>query len=119
MRGVAETLVGSEELVPGTGFQYNDWLSRLKQFPLMDGHALGNLLVDSYQRRYGTATEFLEPIPVTTLSSIDLSKLDSLANAITAMSKSLIAKFPAEKQNIKLARDECSVYAPECSWRWA
>jgi hypothetical protein len=112
MRGVAETSVGSEELVPGTGFQYNDWLSRLKQNPLMDGHALGDLLVDSYQRRYGTATEFLEPIPVTTLSSIDLSKLDSLANAITAMSKSLITKFPAEKQNIKLARDECSVYAP-------
>jgi hypothetical protein len=112
MRGVAETVIGSEELVPGTGFQYDGWLSRLTNDPSMDGHALGNTLVDSYQKRYGTATEFLEPIPFTTLSSIDLSKLDSLANALTTLSKNLIAKFPAEKQNIKLARDECSVYAP-------
>ncbi len=113
VRGVAGTMVGSEELVPGTGWQYDDWLNRLTTNPRMDGRALGKVIVDSFEKRYGTVTEFSDPNPIVTLSAIDLTKLDQLATAITTLSKSLIAKFNSEKSNIKSARSECPVYAPD------
>jgi len=112
LRGVATTLAGSEELVPGTGFQYDEWLNVLTNNPGMDGRALGKLLVDSFEQRYGTATEVRDPNPNTTFSAVDLTKMDQLGAAITTLSKSLIAKFNSEKSNIKSAREACSVYAP-------
>jgi hypothetical protein len=112
MRGVADVFIGSEELVPGTGWQYDAWLESLTNRPTMNAQALGSLLVQSFAKRYETETEFSEQDPTTTLSSIDLAKVDQLANALTALSKTLMLKFSTEKQNIKDARDECSVYAP-------
>ena len=112
MRGVATTFAGSEELVPGTGFQYDEWLKLLTSDPQMDGRALGKVLVDSFEQRYGSATEVWDPNPLTTLSAVDLTKLDQLAAATTTLSKSLIAKFNSEKSNIRSARESCSVYAP-------
>jgi len=112
MRDVAKVFVGSEELEPGSGWQYDDWLDLLINNPKMDGQALGKVLVDSFRKSYGTATEDKEPNPTTTLSAVDLSKIGQLADAITALSRSLIEKFSSEKENIKAARDECSVYAP-------
>ena len=112
MRGVANTFIASEELIPGTGMQYDNWLNVLTTNPSMDGRALGKVLVDSYEQRYGTATEIRDPNPLTTLSAVDLTKMDQLAAAITTLSKSLIAKFKAERSNIRLAREACSVYAP-------
>jgi hypothetical protein len=113
MRGVANTMIASEELEPGTGWQYDDWLNVLTANPRMDGHGLGKVMVDSFERRYGTATEFSDPNPIVTLSAVDLTKLDQLANAITVLSKNLIAKFVSERSNIKSARNECPVYAPD------
>ncbi len=110
MRGVANTFVASEDLEPGTGWQYDDWLRQLTSKPSMDGRELGKLLVDSFATRYGPESEFGDP--ATTLSAVDLTKLDQLADAITVLSKSLIANFDSEKANIKAARDQCSVYAP-------
>lgn len=112
LRDVAHTFVGSEELVPGTGWQYDDWLKTLTNTPTMNARALGDVLVNSFAKRYGTETEYSEPNPTTTLSFVDLSKIDQLAGAVTALSKTLILKFKAEKQSIKTAREECSVYAP-------
>jgi hypothetical protein len=112
MRGVADTFVASEELVPGTGMQYDDWLKLLTSNPRMDGRALGKVLVDSFEQRYGTTTEMTHPNPLTTLSAVDLTKVDQLADAITTLSKSLIAKFKSEKSTIRSARESCSVYAP-------
>ena len=112
LRGVATSFAGSEELVPGTGFQYDEWLNVLTDNPNMDGRALGKVLVDSFEQRYGTATEIRDPNPSTAFSAVDLTKMDQLAAAITTLSKSLIAKFKSEMSNIRSAREACSVYAP-------
>lgn len=112
MRGVASTLVGSEELEPGAGWQYDDWLETLTNDPTMDERALGKALVASYRKRYGTKIDKREVNQKTTLSLTDLTSMDSLAEAISTLSDSLISKFDAEKQNIKAARDACAVYAP-------
>jgi hypothetical protein len=113
LRGVASVFIGSEDLVPGTGWQYDDWLETLTNKPTMNAQALGTVLVESFTKRYETATEYSEQNATTTISAIDLSKVDRLADAVTALAKILKIKFNAEKQNIKTARDECSVYAPD------
>lgn len=113
MRGVASTFVGSQELEPGTGWQYDDWLRELTLNPGMDGRALGGLLVDSYRRRYGGSNEYGRPNPLTTLSATDLTRFEEFAAAISALSRSMTAKLNAEKANIKAARDACAVYAPD------
>lgn len=113
MRGVASTFVGSEELEPGAGWQYDDWLRELTRNPRMDGRALGRLLVDSYRRRYGTPKKNGRTNPRVTLSATDLTRFEDFAAAISALSKSMVAKLGAEKRNIKAARDACSVYAPD------
>lgn len=112
MRDVAKVFVGSEELEPGSGWQYDEWLDMLVNNPKMDGQALGKVLVDSFRNAYG-ATENKEANRTTTLSAVDLSKVNQLADATTVLSKSLIQKFSSEKENIKAARDECFVYAPD------
>jgi len=110
LRDVSKVFVGSEELEPGSGWQYDDWLDTLTNNPRMDGQGLGKVLVDSFKKTYGPATDIQNL--TTTLSAMDLSRAGQLADAITLLSKSLIAKFNSEKKNIKAARDECSVYAP-------
>ena len=65
MRGVADTFVASEELEPGAGWQYDDWLRALTRNPTMNGRGLAKVLFDSYQNRYGTATDGRVPNPKT------------------------------------------------------
>jgi hypothetical protein len=119
MREVADVLVGSEDLEPGAGWQYDDWLKILANTPAMDGPALGKVLVDSYKNRYATPAGLsvpqpeLETLPDTTQSAIDLSKMEGLADAITVLAKSMMGKFAAENQNIKAARDSCKMFAPD------
>jgi hypothetical protein len=107
MRKAARVLVGSEELEPGEGWQYDDWLGKLCARPTMTPRELGRLLVDSYARTYVDAD------PKTTLSAIDLTKIDNLAKAITAFSDELMRKCPTQFAQIKTARSECATYSPQ------
>lgn len=110
MRKVAKVMVGSEELEPGSGWQYDDWLRALTANPAMDAPSLGKVLVQSYEKRYTTPGRVL---PDTTLSAIDLSKAGPLADAVSAFSDALVQQIPAEAANIKVARGDCRVYAPD------
>lgn len=108
MRNIAVNMVGSEELEPGSGWRYDDWLSILVSNPMMNGRMLSQVLVDSYSRTYATTGMS------TTLSAIDLLQMEALANAITnfAIGLALSLNTPAELANIKNARAACSIYAP-------
>ena len=106
MRKAATVLIGSEELEPGTGWQYEDWLGKLCARPTMTPQELGRLLVESYERTYADRDE------KRTLSAIDLTKIDTLARATTPFSDELIGKCATELEQIKTARSECATYAP-------
>jgi hypothetical protein len=106
LRGVARVLVGSEELEPGAGWNYTDWLQVVVDNPAIDAAELGKVLVESYQRTY----EELDP--TVTLSAVDLSAMDQLATAIDALSDELIQKLDQELPNIQQARSNCEAYAP-------
>jgi hypothetical protein len=112
MRNVASVLVGSEDLEPGTGWQYDHWLGRLMTNPSMNASDLGKLLVDSYKERYTRDDGFLEPDPTTTQSAIDISRMEAVATTISAFADKLTQNMDSELGNIKNARNDCSNYAP-------
>lgn len=110
LRGVADVLVGSEELVPGNGWRHDFWLKDLVQNPFAyDGERLGSLIVRSYEKIYGNI-----PLPSrdqgTTLSAIRLARIDPLAEAITGLSRLLMNNLDRNLDAIRRARASCSPY---------
>ena len=105
LRGVAHVMVGSEELEPGEGWKYDDWLKRLEASPSMDAAALGSLLVGSYKKTYGDQSP-------TTLSAVDLSQAEDLAGAVSALGDQLENELQKNPKAVVNARARCSVYAP-------
>ena len=76
-RDVGRYLVASEELEPGSGWYYTDWMQALADDPAMDGELLGKTICDAYQRGCelaGTGEDI-------TLSVTDLSRIDPLLEA--------------------------------------
>ncbi|MEP7198037.1 MAG: clostripain-related cysteine peptidase [Saprospiraceae bacterium] len=105
MRNVTNNLVGSEELEPNEGWQYDDWLSKLLNNPTMDGQELSKILVDSYRTSSGNYS-------TNTLSAVDLTTFESVAEEISRFAISLKSKLSTELLAISKARKECAVYAP-------
>lgn len=78
---VSRYLVASEEMEPGDGWSYTDWLKALGRNPGMDGAQLGQEICDSYIKGckwYGVEDEV-------TLSVVDLSRLGPLVEAYESM----------------------------------
>jgi hypothetical protein len=108
MRRVADVMVGSEELEPGDGWQYDDWLPALMADPAMDAVTLGRRLVSSYRDTYSEIDR------TTTLSAVNLSanRMENLADAISELGDALRANLDVDLTNIKRARKDCIPYAP-------
>lgn len=104
MRDVARYLVGSEELEPGTGWDYEDWFQRIGASSPQDGAALSKITVASYEDQYRIRD------PETTLSAIDLSGIDTLANSIDRFSAISMTKIDTELQTLVDARTATSRY---------
>ena len=88
-RGIANTMVASEELVPGDGWNYDRWLRDLESNPDMDGVKLALDIVKSYKETYGDGAD-------TTLSAIDLTKVNNVTQALAKVSLLVKAKMPIE-----------------------
>ncbi len=69
----ADVIVGSEEEVPGNGYQYTSLLGRLSADPSMGAEALGRAMVETYGASYGSDA---------TLSAIRTSALPGFVGAL-------------------------------------
>lgn len=78
-RHIAPLMVASEELVPGDGWNYVSWLQRLEQHPSATPTKVAKDIVQSYKETYGDSGD-------TTLSVIDLSKIDEAVRALSRFS---------------------------------
>lgn len=77
----ARYMVASQELEPGTGWNYTAWLNALVANPKSDGLAVGTTICDSFYAKCAAGdTESLA-----TLAVIDLSKIPDLTSAFDAM----------------------------------
>jgi hypothetical protein len=81
IRNNASILVASEEIIPGTGWNYNTILSDLTANPWMGANQLSNTIVQRYEQQYrvdGFAGE--------TLSAINLVGLRNSNNLVSSLS---------------------------------
>lgn len=85
MQPFAEYMIGSEELEPGTGWYYTDWLADLQQNPSISIEKLGKTIVDTFI----SATTRMDSSEYATLSVVDLRELDALHDALEGMAGSL------------------------------
>jgi Clostripain family len=106
LRGAGSVMVASEELEPGDGWSYDNFLKPLVADPgVVDAAELGRLMVAGYRDYYGDRD-------ATTLSAVDLAKVPAAARALsrfaTEATKNLATHLPA----LKRARKGCENYAP-------
>jgi len=108
LRNVAGVMVGSEELEPGNGWDYSDWLPRLTVNPAQNAEQLGQALVDSYRKTYAGVDSS------TTLSAVRLGRIDALSAALDALADTLQPRLgqPAFLATLTKVRDDCVNYAP-------
>jgi len=88
LRNHAKMLVASEELEPGNGWYYTDWLNDLARDPSMSNAKLGKAICDSFLggcQMYGTDDE-------ATLSAIDLTQVNLVTGAMNAIGAELLGK---------------------------
>lgn len=86
--GVAGYYVGSEENVPGTGYDYEDAFTRVVTDASQSGSRVASDLVDSYAAEYGAGGWGDE-----TLSAIDLTKIGDLASAADDFASAAIGSW--------------------------
>jgi len=77
-----KTMIASEELEPGSGWDYRAIFSKFAANPKMDGAALARIVVDAYKNFYLGADEGGRD-HMTTLAMIDLTKIDALELAVS------------------------------------
>ena len=106
---VARYLVASEELEPGLGWKYDDWLSTIVANPTQDASSLAKATVQSYQKYY---TDPSTGDPQTTMAAFDLAQSQPLAASISTLGDLLTAKLDSQVQSVIEARAATSVYAP-------
>jgi Clostripain family len=106
LRDVGKVFIGSEELVPGLGWAYDDFLSSAESQQPSDAAAMAKLVVDSYRKTYETIS------PDTTLAAIDLSQIVGVASKISAVADLLSNNIQSTAQSIATARNSVQTYAP-------
>lgn len=106
LRDSCSVMVGSEELEPGDGWSYDNFLQPLLADPAgTDAAGLGSLMVSGYRKYYGDRD-------ATTLSAIDLSKTEALATAVSQFADTAGRTLQAQLPVLTRARGACENYAP-------
>ena len=89
----ADYLVASEEVVPGMGSNYEEWLQDLYDEPECGPKRLGKNICDATQLMYAERGDDA-PLKGLTFSVIDLSKTDTVAEAFNDYMKEVVALIP-------------------------
>lgn len=106
LRRSGSVMVASQELEPGDGWNYENWLRPLVDDPAaFDGAALGAQMVRGYADHYGDRD-------ATTLSAVRLTKVQAAARALTRFADRARADLPAHLDVLRRARRSCENYAP-------
>ncbi len=90
----ARYMIASQESEPGFGWNYSQWGQYLCDNPDIDGAELGKAICDSYYQ----VCEDTELDYLATLSVVDLSKMDALAEVFSLYSQDLYELTQNEKE---------------------
>jgi hypothetical protein len=99
----AHYLVASEELEPGSGWQYSPWLNELRSTPTAGADEIAKRVVASYQAQYDDRL-------LTTMSALDLTKVRQGAMSLSTFAQRLQQAGPREIAALKRARAALQSY---------
>ena len=97
IKDYANWMVASEEVVPGKGTAFGDWLQQLFCYPECDGEWLGRLICDTSCIKYANEADE-QSKSILTWSVIDLSKVDALVDVTGRFFRELgdaMLKYPS------------------------
>ena len=104
VKDYAQIMVASEASVPGDGWQYDAVMESLVTNPNQNANQFASEIVDSYYHQYsGTGSNV-------TLSAIDLSQIDNLADQISGLAQAVINDSSVPKENYRDTRDSSQYY---------
>jgi hypothetical protein len=103
MRNSAGVIVGSEEVTPGNGYPYTQWLKRLVQNPTMSAENLGSTMVTEYVNYYLGAADV-------TQSAIRTDRLSAVATAADQLADALLPHADSEPNALASARNATQKY---------
>lgn len=101
-------MVASQEIEPGTGWDYTAWLKYLSENPEKDGLAVGKVICDSYFEK----CKRYESDALATLSVIDLAEITNLVIAFDEMAAQIkgITEKPQDLQTFAQAMIKAENY---------
>ena len=99
LRGVSDTMVASEESVPGGGYPYDKVLERLLATPTMNAQALGEVIADEYTTHFD---EGLRARSVT-MSVVDLSQASTVNEQLATFSQAFLEDLPGRRSEVRSA----------------
>jgi len=108
-------MVASENWVPWFrhtytgGWPYDDILMDLVNNPRIDPASLASVVVDKYEAEWDPPASDSEGLKVDTLSAIDLSRINSLACAVSNFAEELRRHAPANRDAVRDARISAEV----------
>ena len=107
LREIATVLVASEELEPGSGWQYDRLLRRIMTLgDQLTAESLAAAIVEAYRLTYEDTN------PTTTMSAVRLAKIPQLSSLVSSWATAAEAAKTVEFDRIRQARSKCLSYAP-------
>ena len=105
LRHAAKVMVASEQTIPGAGDPYDKVLNRLVANPAQDAATLAAGIVADYDDFYRAQNH-----DSTTLSALDLSKMDALDTQVRAAATLLAASLATDRLAIEASREAAPHY---------
>ena len=97
LRGITDTLVASEEAVPGGGYPYTEVLNDLAGAPTSDAVTLGQMIADNYTEYFETGLRARS----VTMSVLDLREAAAVNASLAAFSKTFIEELPGLRSVVR------------------
>lgn len=105
LKDTGTVMVASEELVPGSGWPYDDVLIWLGQNPQADPAAFGDAIVAAYAREYAGLAG---PAPM--MSAVDLRAMGEVRNRLDSLATALVEDFEKFAEQIVRATWDCDYF---------
>ena len=111
----ADFAVGSEELTPGSGWDYRAILGQLADEPAMDGSRLAQQIAANFVDYY----TLVEPDDFVTMTAVNLAQMDEVETAVTQLAQTLAAD-PANSDVVYAGSNGNGIFRSEDKGRtWA
>lgn len=102
-------MIASEETEPGDGWPYTPVLKEVTSNPSIASASFTRRIVEEYMASYKTSNSWYGP-PAVTQASLDLSRTETVVNAVDQLSAVLYQNMNTESQTVNYAMTNAQAY---------